>query len=256
MKRLLLCLLLLGGAVAADDDACLSVWPPDSCINDEQPTGVSVIPEPPLSANTVSCYDFNESAGATRVDGCGSNDLTEGTGTNVTVGSSAPAVEGNWVQPGLTSCLAGSAIDLGQEWTLNVWATKPGINVWVLTNGALWIKNNVDYEGNNLYQVEVNGISNPNHKCFVVEPADSNMHMFTVWYHPSDHKLHCSLDAGPEHIAKAKIQTFPTLTGSLRVGGDSFGCGTLNTRVDQLSVWSRALGAGSRTLLLTNYTPY
>ena len=118
--RLLLLALLVAPLLTAQETTCPTVFPPDSC--DASVVGVSPVPDPPLTTGAVACWNLDEAVGLTRVDDCGSNDLTEGTGDDVTI---IAGRNNNGILAGSfpDSCLTGAIVPMANEWTVNFWTS-------------------------------------------------------------------------------------------------------------------------------------
>ncbi|HUW55624.1 MAG TPA: hypothetical protein VMZ92_03245 [Planctomycetota bacterium] len=76
--RFLLMALLLAPFLAAQEEPCDPVFPPDSC--DSTVAGVTPIPEPVLLIGLESYWTMSEATGVTRADSQNSNDFTVTTG--------------------------------------------------------------------------------------------------------------------------------------------------------------------------------
>lgn len=249
LLRSLLLLAVLGAPCAAQS---VFDYPPTEDLGPEA-VGVSPVPDPVLTAGLLNCWKLGEASG-TRVDSCGSNNLSEGTANPTSVVS---GVDGNAIQTTFipASCLTGSVVNLSPltEWTINVWTGLLSSNVYSVANGSLVIRYNFDEAANDYYQI-IDLSEAQDNDCSVLAPTGSAFHMFTAWRDPGDEKIHCALDAATESVGSKKYKNPATLTGTLYVGSQSC-LDTFGAPTDELVIWSRVLSQESREKLLTRFPP-
>ena len=247
--RFLLLALLLAPLLVAAQEPCGTVFPPDAC--DTAVSGVSPVPDPPLST-AVACWNLDEAANVTRVDSCGSADLTDASSnTGVVAGINNNGVVVNF---GANNCLTNATpIPMGNEWTVNLWIDNLGDNSAALVNGQFQLRGalNAFFSVSNIFSIS----GQPAGTSCTPSTTIGGFHMFTAWLHPSDGKIHCAIDNGPEVVAGTAV-VMPTISGALTVGnnGCSFGFGPSGT--DELSFWDRALSYNQRQELLTTFAPF
>lgn len=251
-------LVLLVGAMAVAQEATVDkdeVYPVEG-----GQAVVGVTPSLPQLLDAIHCWNLNEVAGATRVDSCGTNDLDEGTGNNVITQT---ARDGNGVRGNFSpaSCLQGSPVNLGSEWTITFWFRTDILgsdNFSNIVNGDTGgIQTIVSTLGTPTIKMTVQGGAT---QCSVPNTAfgpevHSLFSLFSGWRSAADGKLYCNVNNGPVSVSSVAIATSFTPTGNFYASG--VGCSfPFGIDTDEITIFDRAISDPEREALLTTFAPF
>ncbi|MCP4900218.1 MAG: LamG domain-containing protein [bacterium] len=257
MKKLLLLVFLMAPMLVAQEVECPKGYPPDTC--DAAIGGVS--PVGPDLTDAVECWNLNEGVGATRVNDCSANDLTEGTGDNVSV---IAGRDGNGVQSSLApvACLTATAVNLGSEWTMSFWfptdISGEGNFSGIVNGDTLGLQTLVNDLGG--LDIRIGEQAGGGSVCLVSTTefgptVDATFSLFIAWRSASNGKLHCNVNNGTVKVSNAVSAASYTPTGSFYASG--LGCSfPFGLQVDEIAIFDREISDAERNALLTTFAPY